>query len=536
MGLSLENQKDGPAGAGVESVFHRPGYWVGPQYACGKPGIGSAAVQEGHLRMRHRGWLAVLCARAGAAALAGALAMAWPGHSGAETLKEALNAAYKFNPRLDAARALQRATDEEVPRALSGYRPTISGSADTTYEVQTTRPRFSPTAPGANAGNPRGYSVGLTQPLFRGFRTKNAVSLAEATVRAGWEALRDTESSVLLEAVTAYMDVVRDQAILTLRENNVTVLTRDLSATQARFQAGEVTRTDVEQAKARRAGAVAALDLARANLKTSRAVFERVIGHPPSRLVEPRPSTLVPKGLKESTEIALRESPAVVAALYREQQARFNIDLIRGELLPTVQIEANHAKRWDPSPGSGLEWTEDNTVTGRLTVPFYTGGEVEARVRQAKQTHIQRLQEIEQARTEVQAQVVTAWSQLQAAKAAVESDLVAVTANKVALAGVREEEKVGQRTLLDVLNGEQELLNSEVTLVTDRRNVVVASYTVVSTIGRLNAQELGVSSLVYDPEQHYQEVRDKWSDISITHEDGVQEKMVPLKKAPPPKK
>src|SRR5262249_22442007 len=232
-----------------------------------------------------------------------------------------------------------------------------------------------------NEFNSRGYAVGLTQPLFRGFRTKNAVSLAEATVRAGWEALRDSESSVLLEAVTAYMDVVRDQAILTLRENNVTVLTRDLAATQARFQAGEVTRTDVEQAKARRAGAVAALDLARSNLKTSRAAFERVIGHPPSGLLEPKASLLAPKTVGEATEISLKESPAVVAALYREQAARFNIDLIRGELLPTVQLDANYAKRFDPSPGSGIKEVEDTTVTGRLTVPFYSGGEVEARVR-----------------------------------------------------------------------------------------------------------------------------------------------------------
>jgi outer membrane protein len=498
--------------------------------------IGGAAVQKGHLRMWYRGWLAVACTKAGAMALAGVLAMAVPGGAAAETLKQALNAAYKFNPRLDAARALQRATDEEVPRALSGYRPSIAGSADTTYE----RTRTKGIVPSLTneESNPRGYAVGLTQPIFRGFRTKNAVSLAEATVRAGWEALRTTESSVLLEAVTAYLDVVRDQAILTLRENNVTVLTRDLSATQARFQAGEVTRTDVEQAKARRAGAVAALDLARANLKTSRAIFERVIGHPPSRLVEPQPSVLVPKTVNESAEIASRESPAMVATLYREQAARFNIDLIRGELLPSVQLEANYARRFDPQ--TNIEDVESTTVTGRLTVPFYTGGEVEARVRQAKQTHVQRLQEIEQARTEVQAQVVTAWSQLQAAKAAVESDLVAVTANRVALAGVREEERVGQRTLLDVLNAEQELLNSEVTLATDRRNVVVASYALVSAIGRLNAQELGVSSLVYDPEQHYQEVRDKWFDLSIIRPDGQQEKLLPpppaRKKPPPPLK
>jgi outer membrane protein len=474
-----------------------------------------------------------LClAKAGVVALACLMVVVGARSASAETLKEALNATYKFNPRLDAARAVQRATDEEVPRALSGYRPSIVGSADTTYQIQITRP--STGALNTPETNPRGYAVGLTQPIFRGFRTKNAVSLAEATVRAGWEALRTTESSVLLEAVTTYMDVVRDQAILNLRENNVTVLTRDLAATQARFKAGEVTRTDVEQAKARRAGAVAALDLARANLKTSRATFERTVGHPPSKLVEPRPSALVPRSLPESTEIAVKESPAVVAALYREQAARFNIDLIRGELLPTVQLEANYARRFDPSPS--IEWTEQTTVTGRLTMPFYTGGEVEARVRQAKQTHIQRLQEIEQARTEVQAQAVTAWSQLQAAKAAVESDQVAVTANRVALAGVREEERVGQRTLLDVLNAEQELLNSQVTLVTDRRNVVVASFTLVSAIGRLNAQELGVSSLVYDPEQHYQEVRDKWFDLSIVHSDGRQETFVPPKRPPPPLK
>jgi outer membrane protein len=479
----------------------------------------------------------MLCAKAGATALAGMLAIAMPGGVAAETLNQALHAAYKFNPRLDAARALQRATDEEVPRALSGYRPKIDGSADTTYERTVTRPPLIP-GKGTQESNPRGYAVGLTQPIFRGFRTKNAVSLAEAQVRAGWEALRSTESSVLLEAVTAYGDVVRDQAILTLRENNVTVLTRDLSATQARFQAGEVTRTDVEQAKARRAGAVAALDLARANLKTSRAVFERVIGHPPSKLVEPRPSTLVPKTLNESTEIALRESPAVVAALYQEQAARFNIDLIRGELLPSVQLEANYARRFDDQ--TSVEDAEQTTITGRLTVPFYSGGEVEARVRQAKQTQVQKLQEIQQARTEVQAQVITAWSQLQAAKAAVESDEVAVAANRVALAGVREEERVGQRTLLDVLNAEQELLNSEVTLATDRRNVVVASYTVIFALGRLNTQELGVSSLVYDPEQHYQEVRGKWGGLSITGPDGKQLTPPPpppaRKKAPPPLK
>jgi outer membrane protein len=229
----------------------------------------------------------------------------------------------------------------------------------------------------------------------------------------------------------------------------------------------------------------------------------------------------VPKALQESTEIAARENPNVVAALYREQAARFAIDQIRGELLPTVQLEANYTKRLDPA--TIIAETETTLVTGRITVPFYTGGEVQARVRQAKETHVQRIQEIEQARTEVQEQVVAAWSQLISSRAAIESDQTAVKANRIALAGVREEERVGQRTLLDVLNAEQELLNAEVNLVTDQRNVLVASYTVVSSIGRLNAQELALTSLVYDPEAHYHDVRRKWFDISITHSDGRRE-------------
>ena len=282
------------------------------------------------------------------------------------------------------------------------------------------KPQRSPTVSSAARPIRAGYNVQLVQPLFRGFQTVNAVSEAEATVRSGRETLRSVEQSVLLEAVTAYMDVVRDQAIVRLRENNVTVLTRDLRATQDRFNVGEVTRTDVAQAQARRAAAVSALDLAKSNLQTSRATYERVIGHPPSNLVEPGPSGLVPKTLADNTEISGRENPAVVAALYREQSAKFAVDRIRGERLPTAQLEATYQKRFDESVG--LDWQETTAVTGRLTVPFYTGGEVEARIRQAKHTHVSRLQEIEQARTEVLAQVVAAWSQLIAARAQLESD------------------------------------------------------------------------------------------------------------------
>lgn len=436
----------------------------------------------------------------------------------AESLRDALAAAYRYNPRLDAERARLRATDEEVARAHAGYRPTVTGTGDVTYERRETGPRS------ANDGenDSRGYAVNASQPLFRGFRTINGIRQAEATVRAARETLRSVEQEVLLQAVTAYMDVVRDQAILRLRENNVDVLSRELRATRDRFSVGEVTRTDVAQAEARRAAAVSALDLARSNLKTSRATFERVVGHAPTQLRQERAhQKLVPRSLDGAVGIAMKQSPTVVAALFQEQAARFAVDKTWGELLPEVRLDASYAHRDDPSRVT--DRTDVTTVTGRVTVPLYEAGEVQARVRQSKQTHLSRLQEIEQARTETRERVVQSWSQLIAARAQVESDQVQVNATRTALAGVREEEKVGQRTLLDVLNAEQEALNAEVQLATTQRNLVVASYNVLAATGQLSVIDLGVTSTAYDPEAHYFEVRRKWWGISITRPDGRRE-------------
>lgn len=450
------------------------------------------------------------------------LAGVWLGLASGEvratTLDEALAAAYAYNPRIDAERARLRATDEDVARAMSGYRPQITGDADVSYQHTNTRPD----TPGEGSLHPRGYGLSLTQPIFRGFQTTNAVNQAEANVRAGREILRNVEQVVLLDAVTSFMDVVRDQAIVRLRENNVKVLSEELKATQDRFAVGEVTRTDVAQSEARRAGAVSALDLARANLKTSRAAYERTIGSTPEGLVEPALSEgKLPKSLDEAVNIGTQEHPNVVAALYREQAARFAVDRIRGELLPQVQLEASYRDRFDTS--RGIDEVETTTVTGRVSVPIYEGGEVHARVRQAKHTHISLLQEIEQARTEVKAQIVAAWSQFLAAKAQLESAKIQVEANLTALNGVREEERVGQRTLIEVLNAQQEYLDSQVQLVSTRRNLIVSAYALLAAIGHLDALGLGVASLVYDPEQHYHEVRRKWWGISITHEDGRRE-------------
>ena len=433
----------------------------------------------------------------------------------AETLQQALSSAYKNNPRLDAERARLRATDEDVPRAKAGFRPLVTGTADTGR--QTTESKPASTFNGDT--NPWGYSINISQSLFSGFRTVNAVSEAEANVRAGRETLRNTEQQVLLDAVTAYADVVRDGAVAKLRENNVRVLSQELIATEARRAVREVTRTDLAQSQARRARSVSQLDVARANLKSSRAAFERVVGRQPHNLAPPAPpSKHLPKTLEGSISFAEKENPNVVAAMYREQAARFAIQKIRGELMPEVRLEASYGQRYNTSTLTHEQ--ETGQVTGRLTVPLYEGGEIYARVRQAKHTHVSRLQEIEQARAEAQAAVTQAWSRFQATKSQLKSDQVLVDANRTALEGVREEEKVGQRTLLDVLNAEQELLDAEVQLVTTRRDLVVAAYTLLSQAGQLTADRLALAEDVYDPTVHYEEVRSKWFGLNITRADG----------------
>lgn len=448
----------------------------------------------------------------------GAIAAAGVTTARAESLLDAVADAYSYNPRLDAERARLRATDEGVAQAHSGYRPKVDFNADVGRVDTQTRP-----ASAANGTtSPRGYSIELVQPVFRGFQTINGITEAESAVRAGREELRGVEGEILFSAISAYADVVRDEEILRLREEGLEFFNQELKATKDRFAVGEVTRTDVSQAEARRAAAVGDLDLARANVKSSRAQYEQVVGHAPGRLTFPGLSSpLLPKGLKEAIAISAQENPNVVAALYREQASRATVDKIRGELLPTAQVEAFYTERFDESKFQ--EERNTASVVGRLNVPIYTNGSVESRVRAAKHTHVSRIQEIEQARAEAQASVARAWSQLQGFKAQLESDKIQIESNRTALNGVREEEKVGQRTLLDVLNARAELLLSEIQNAGSRRNVVVATYAVIQAIGRLNVAELGAVSVAYDPAVHADEVRRKWFGLDITHDDGRRE-------------
>ncbi len=455
----------------------------------------------------------------------------------AETLQGALAAAYQYNPQLDAERARLRATDENVAQAEGQFRPTITGNASLGYQNSQTRSQQGVNPLAALLGNsagggqvqsnstfhPKNVGVTVTQPIFRGFRTINGINVAEANVRAGRETLRNTEQTILIGAITAYMDTVRDQAILKLRENNRKVLADTLRSTQDQFKVGEVTRTDVAQAEASLAGAVSAIELAGANLKGSRATYERFIGRPPSQLVEPKPlNGILPKSVDGAVGIAIQETPAVVSSLYQEQGARFNVDLIRGELLPTLSVQGTYNDSFEPS--SSVNESRVATVTGQLTVPIYEQGIVYSRVRQAKHTHLAALQEVQRNKGEAQASAISAFSQQQASRAQLSSDQASVESNRIALAGVREEEKVGQRTKLDVLNAEQAYLNAQVNLVTTRRNVIVNNYTLLQAIGRLNIVELAATPGVYDPEEHYFEIRRKWWGLDITHTDGHHER------------
>ncbi len=464
-------------------------------------------------RLGHMAW--VVAPFVVAMALVGSHAAAM-----AETLNDALRSAYRYNPQLESQRATLRATDEGVAQAMSGYRPTVNGNYQ--FGISETN-----TDPGRNTDGrltPRSFGLTLTQPIFRGFQTTNAVSEAEANVRAGQQTLRNVEQTVLLDAATAYVDVVRDTALVRLRQSNLEFLSRELKATQDRFQVGEVTRTDVAQARARRAAALSALDLARANLKASRARYVRVVGREPNRLIAPgTPSRFLPKSQQAAVHLALQQNPSVVNALYLEQAARFAVKRLTGQLLPQVDLNATYNNTRGGSVGTSR--SETGTVTGNITIPFYQAGNTRSQIRAAKHTHVSRLQDVERARTEAREAAVAAWSLLQASQAQLRSDRSQVDANRIALQGVQEEERVGQRTLLDVLDARQELLDAQVALTTTQRDIIVNAYTLLSAVGRLDMIQLGLTGKVYDPDAHYHESRRKWFSISITRKDGRHEKL-----------
>jgi outer membrane protein len=448
---------------------------------------------------------------------AAVLLMAYVGPSPvlADTIEAALVRAYQINPQLNAQRAAVRSTDENVPQALSGYRPRVAITASAGYQYTDTNTTSggSPNTivrteiHGTNA--PRSVGATVTQTLYNGQQTANRTRAAESQVSGAREGLRVLEQSVLLSAATIYMDYLRDAAIVEVQRSNVRVLERTLKQTRDRFNVGEVTRTDVAQSEAQLAAGKTQLLTADANLVTTRANFRRIIGNEPEALAPGSPvDRYLPGTLTGAVELSLIENPNVTAAMFGIDVNYLQVKVNEGTLLPTVTVQAAVQQSYEQQ--LTIFRSFGASAIAQLSVPVYQGGAEYALIRQSKETLAQQRLNLEQVRDQTRANVVTAWGQLVAGKAQVASAQSQVTASEIALNGVREEAQAGQRTTLDVLNAQQALVNARVALVTAQHDRVVASYGVLSALGRMSPQVLKLSTTVYDPSVHYQQVRDSW--------------------------
>jgi outer membrane protein len=436
----------------------------------------------------------------------GTTALAAPGNGAfADTLQDALVAAYSTNPQLAAERARQRAVDENVSIARAGWRPTIIMTGSYGYQHSRTTIGF---APGITQTHPASGNVTATQPIFDGLRTPYAIREAKAQVRAGRASLDSVEQDVMLAVVTAYVNVQRDQAVVDLNRSNVDVLKRELQATNDRFSVGELTRTDVAQAQARLGGAQSALTQAEANLTNSLSSYERTVGQKPGTLAPPPPIPALPASEDEALDVGLKENPSLLAARENETASRYGVMVAKGALLPAIDVRGR--LEHDEETLTPTSQTDSKSVVAEVTVPLYQAGSDWARVRQAKQTNSQNLMLIASTERQVREGVSNAWEQLGAARAQIQSDEEQVRANEIAYEGVRQEAQVGSRTTLDVLNAEQELLNARVSLVGSQRNEYVAAFQLLSSIGRLSAQELGLPVKAYDPKTYYRKVNHKF--------------------------
>src|ERR1700692_286397 len=451
----------------------------------------------------------------GAAAAVLLLAYMGPNPVLADTIETALVRAYQNNPQLNSQRASVRSTDENVPQALSGYRPKVAVTASAGYQYTDTNSTLggSPTEivrteiHGTNP--PRSAGLTVTQTLYNGGQTGNKTRAAESQVSGAREALRVLEQTVLLSAATIYMDYLRDAAIVEVQKSNTRVLEQTLKQTRDRFNVGEVTRTDVAQSEAQLAAGKTQQLTAESNLTTTRSNFRRIIGNEPEALAPGSPvDRFLPGTLPGAVDLSLIENPNVTAAMFGIDVNYLQVKVNEGALLPTVSLQASVQQSYEQQMTVFRSFGA--SAIAQLSVPVYQGGAEYSLIRQSKETLAQQRLVLEQTRDQIRANVVTAWGQLVAGKAQVSSAQAQVTASEIALNGVREEAKAGQRTTLDVLNAQQALVNARVALVTAQHDRVVASYSVLNTVRRLSPQVLNLATTVYDPSVHYQQVRDSW--------------------------
>ena len=439
--------------------------------------------------------------------------------AGAETILGALSKAYQNNSQLNSARAGVRVTDEGVAIAKSGYRPTVVGSASIDYS-NTKRSGGTVNSIRQTTGN---FGVQINQTLFDGFQTKNNVAAAESQVGASVEDLRNTEQTILLNAAQAYMDVIRDRQVQVLTEQNLQALNEQVRAARSRFEVGEGTRTDVAQAEAARSQAEAQLSAARAQAQASAASYRQLIGDEPGKLKAASPlGKMMPSSLNAALAMGSNDHPAILAAEHAVDASAFLVKSAEGALLPSVTASAGVSRNYsetDPSIAATFNgYSTSASVGATLTVPLYQGGRVSAQVRQAKEQLGQARINVDVSRDQVRAAITSNWSQYAAARESVDANRQLIQAAQLALNGVIEERNVGQRTTLDVLNAQNDVISAKINLANAEHDVVVASYAILAAVGHLSVERLGLQVAKYQPEEHYNAVKDKW--IGLRTPDG----------------
>ncbi len=427
----------------------------------------------------------------------------------AETLPDALVRTYQNNPQLNAERARLRGVDEGVSQALAGYRPQLL--ATLTGGLQQVRVLFFDNT--IQTATLRTWTVGLTvsQTLFNGFKTANTVRQSEAQVLSGREALRNTGQGVLLDAVTAYTNVIANQSLVEAQRINVTFLRETLATTKTRLEGGDVTPTDVAQAEARLSRGLADLNAAEVGLAISQALYAQVIGVPPGRLAPAESiDRLLPRTREEALAISRKEHPAILAAMYDIDVAQLGTKIAESSLLPTLSVQGSVQRQWENDPTLTAKANDIASLLGTANVPLYDGGLAASQIRQAKEIAMQARIVLELIRSQTQTAVLGAWVTFEGAKVALTAAEAEVRAATIALAGVQKEAQAGQRTTLEVLNSQQDLTAARARLIGAQRDRVIAAYALLGATGRLDVKTLGLHTPDYAPEVHYHQVRDAW--------------------------
>ncbi len=425
----------------------------------------------------------------------------------AETLEDALASTYNNNPQILGERANLRAIDEGVPQALSGWRPTVTFNGAIGVEQSENTPPAPPSAPAHQAFQPHTYSLTLTQPVYNGGGTIAKTAQAEDLVQSERAHLTAVESAALFAAITSYFDVLQGQQVVALDKNNEQVLGRQLEATNDQFRVGQVTRTDVAQAESRLAAATATRHQDEGTLEVSRANYTRAVGHPPTDLVQPTVHPVIPATRDEALTLAATKNLSVISAQFSEDAARDNVAQVKAQLLPTVSVVGN-VQRLQETQLNGRE-TTNRSVLAQLNMPLYEAGNIWSQSRQAVENVGKAQGTTDDTRRQAVQTATQAWETIQSVRASVTSLRSTINAAQIALEGVQQQQQVGARTVLDVLNAQQELFADQVSLVRAQHDLAIAEFNLAQQIGVLTAADLKLPVQYYDVQTHYRSVRNK---------------------------